>query len=210
MSLRSFGSTTVCVFASGAHLARDEVFLAAARLHLKPAALQSPSPVVALLTDDGAEADALLRDARDVNVDAWAVSRVELQRLEHTTRVTSVPGGAELSTPAGARSVLFSRLVGLVDLRWKAQQEVRVVVLQPGAGPALAVSAKHLAVDGPSRQAAVLKVHVELQQGAAAAVKERVAVHTLTPAQLGVPMDTPAEVVALGLLEGVRRKTARR
>ena len=64
MTPRPFLKTTRCVFASGAHLTRDQQFLAAARLHVKPAALQQPVPLCALTTDDEAEAQRLVEDAK--------------------------------------------------------------------------------------------------------------------------------------------------
>lgn len=197
------------MFASASHLAKDQVFLAAARLHVKPAALQASLPVCALVTDDAVEAERLLRDAKDVGVDAWTVTRGDLTRADRATRVVFEVGAAEITTPTRVRRVVFSRLASLVDLRWKAASETRVVALQPDEGSVVLVSAKDLDVDGPSRLGAVLKVQVELQQAAMAAVKERVEVQVLTPQLLGVPLDTPAELVALALVEGVRLRSRR-
>ena len=115
--------------------------------------------------------------------------------------------GAVVSTCAAAS--VISRVASLVDLRWKAASETRVVALQPDEGGVVLVSAKDLDVDGPSRLGAVLKVQVELQQAAMAAVKDRVVVQVLTPQLLGVPLDTPAELVALALVEGVRLRSRR-
>lgn len=199
----------MCVFASASHLAKDQVFLAAARLHVKPAALQAPLPVCALVTDDGLEADRLLRDAKDVGVDAWTVTRSDLTRADRAKRVVLGVGSAEFTMPTRVRRVVFSRLASLVDLRWKAASETRVVALQPDEGGVVLVSATDLDVDGPSRLGAVLKVQVELQQSAMAAVRERVVVQVLTPQLLGVPRDTPAELVALALVEGVRLRSRR-
>ncbi len=209
MQPRAFLQSTVCVFASASHLAKDQVFLAAARLHVKPAALQAALPVCALVTDDDVEADRLLRDAKDVGVDAWTVTRSDLARADRAKRVVFEAGAAEVTTPTRVRRVVFSRLASLVDLRWKAASDTRVVALQPDEGAVVLVSAKDLEVDGPSRLGAVLKVQVELQQAAMAAVKERVVVQVLTPQQLGVPLETPAELIALALVEGVRLRSRR-
>ena len=209
MQPRAFLQSTVCVFASASHLAKDQVFLAAARLHVKPSALQAPLPVCVLVTDDAIEAERLLRDAKDVGVDVWTVAPSDLARADRAKRVVFEVGGAEVTTPTRVRRVVFSRLVSLVDLRWKAASETRIVALQPDEGGVVLVSAKDLDVDGPSRLGAVLKVQVDLQQAAMAAVKERVVVQVLTPQQLGVPLDTPADLIALALVEGVRLRSRR-
>ena len=209
MQPRAFLNSTVCVFASGSHLAKDQVFLAAARLHVKPAALQAALPVCTLVTNDALEAERLLRDAKDVGADAWTVSSGDVTRADTAKRVVLDAGTAEFTTATRVRRVVFSRLASLVDLRWKAASEARVVALQPDEGGVVLVSAKDLEVDGPSRLGAVLKVQLELQQAAMAVVKERVVVQTLTPQQLGVPLDTPAEIIAIALVEGVRRRASR-
>jgi hypothetical protein len=206
---RAFLDSTVCVFASGSHLARDQVFLAAARLHVKPAALQAALPLCVLVTNDVPDAERTLRDAQDVGLDGWMVTSVELARADRARRVVLAGGIAEITTATRVRNVTFARLASLVDLRWKAASETRVVAFQPDEGAVVLVSAKDLDVEGPSRVGAVLKVQLGLQQAAAAAVKDRVLVLALTPQQLGVPLETPAEVVALALVEGVRRRANR-
>ena len=209
MQPRAFLNSTSCVFASASHLAKDQVFLAAARLHVKPAALQAPLPVCVLVTDDPVEAERLLRDAKDVDVDAWMVTSADLSRADWAKRIVLSGATAEVTTGTKVRNVVFSRLASLVDLRWKAALETRVVALQPDEGGVVLVSAKQLEVDGPSRVGAVLKLQLELQQVAMAALKDRVVVQVLTPQQVGVPLDTPAELVALALVEGVRRRSNR-
>lgn len=209
MQPSAFLNSTVCVFASGSHLAKDQVFLAAARLHVKPAGLQAPLPVCALVTNDALEAERVLRDAKDLGVDAWAVGSADVTRADRAKRVVSGGGTADISTATRVRRVVFSRLASFVDLRWKAATETRVIALHPDEGGVVLVSANGLEVDGPSRSGAVLKVQLELQQAATAAVKERVLVQTLTPQQLGVPLDTPAELIALALVEGVRLHSRR-
>ncbi len=206
---RAFLDSTVCVFASGSHLARDQVFLAAARLHVKPAALQAALPLCVLVTNDVPDAERTLRDAQDVGVDGWMVTSVELARADRARRVVLAGGIAEITTATRVRNVTFARLASLVDLRWKAASETRVVAFQPDEGAVVLASAKDLDVEGPSRVGAVLKVQLGLQQAAAAAVKDRVLVLALTPQQLGVPLETPAEVIALALVEGVRRRANR-
>jgi hypothetical protein len=155
------------------------------------------------------EAERLLRDAKDVDVDAWMVTSADLSRADWAKRIVLSGATAEVTTGTKVRNVVFSRLASLVDLRWKAALETRVVALQPDEGGVVLVSAKQLEVDGPSRVGAVLKLQLELQQVAMAALKDRVVVQVLTPQQVGVPLDTPAELVALALVEGVRRRSNR-
>lgn len=207
---RPFLKTTRCVFASGAHLTRDQQFLAAARLHVKPAALQAPLPVCALTTDDEGEAARLVEDAKAVEVQAWQVSGARAAAVERATRVALFQDAAELTTPLRVRRIVFSQLAAYVDLRWKTTSESRVLVLFPFDADPVLVTAAELEVEGPSKQGALLKLTAGLHQAALAAAKERVVVQVLTPLQLGAWPTTPAEVVALGLAEGLRLRPTRR
>jgi hypothetical protein len=209
MQSRGFLDSTICVFASGNHLTREQLFLAAARLHVKPAVLQTPVPHCTLVTNEEPEAHRFVRDAQDVGVDAWLVTSGDLARADRARRVVLRDGLAEMATATRIRTVVLARLASLVDLRWKAESETRVLAIQPDEGGALLVSAKDLEVDGPSRAGGILKVQLELQQAAMAAEKHRFLVHVATPHQLGVPLDTPADVIALALVEGVRRRSNR-
>lgn len=204
MTPRPFLKTSRCVFASGAHLSRDQQFLAAARLHVKPAMLQAELPVCALTTNDEAEALRLVEDAKAVDVQAWQVTGARAAAVERATRVALFKDAAELTTPLRVRRIVFSQLAAYVDLRWKTTTESRALVLLPFDADPVLVTAAELETDGPSKQGALLKVTVGLQQGALASVKERVAVQVLTPVQLGTWPTTPAEVVALALAEGIR------
>ncbi len=211
MTPRPFLKTTRCVFASGAHLTRDQQFLAAARLHVKPAALQQPVPLCALTTDDEAEAQRLVEDAKAVDVHAWQVSGARAAAVERATRVALFPEVAEFTTPLRVRRVVFSQLAAYVDVRWKTTTESRVLVLLPfDADPVLVTTGPELELDGPSRQGALLKLTAGLQQAALAAVKERVSVQVLTPLQLGAWPTTPAEVIALALAEGMKLQPKKR
>lgn len=210
MRPRAFLRSTVCVFAAGDHLQREQALLAAARLHVRPAALQAPTPVVALVTDDATEAAHLVADARAVGVDAWTVAGSDLDGLEVATRLRLDAGGADVTLRGGgARRVPFAGLAAFVDLRWKAAKESRVSVLLGADGRAVLVSAGALEVDGPSRQGALLTLHVELQRGVTAARPARALSVSSSPTQLGVPPEMPAELIALGLAQGHARRAAR-
>lgn len=161
MTPRPFLKTTRCVFASGAHLSRDQQFLAAARLHVKPAALQTPLPVCALTTDDEAEAQRLVEDAKAVDVQAWHVSGARVAAVERATRVAMFPEVAELTTPLRVRRIVFNQLAAYVDLRWKTTTESRVLVLLPFDADPVLVTGAELEVEGPSKQGALLKLTAE-------------------------------------------------
>ncbi|MBM4782379.1 MAG: hypothetical protein GQE15_32290 [Archangiaceae bacterium] len=210
MTPRPFLKTSRCVFASGAHLSREQSFLAAARLHVKPAALQTELPVCALTTDDEAEALRLVEDAKAVDVQAWQVTGARAAAVERATRVALFKDAAELTTPLRVRRIVFSQLAAYVDLRWKTTAESRALVLLPFDADPVLVTAAELEASGPSQQGALLKLTVGLQQAALAAVKERVIVQVLTPVQLGTWPTTPAEVVALALAEGIRLRSSLR
>ncbi|MDX2014216.1 MAG: hypothetical protein SFW67_28715 [Myxococcaceae bacterium] len=194
-----------CVFVWAPHLGRDEALMAAARVHVKPAALTGPLPTLAFASNDAREVDGALTSARSVDVDAWAVSLREVEQLERLRRVELTPSGAELVTQRGPRRL---EVGSLVDLRWKAGVERRVQVVLPLLGEGVLVVPAELEVKGPSRQAGELQVLVELQRRAMAVAPERVLVQALSPVQVGATPDVPAELVAVALAEGVRRRAA--
>jgi hypothetical protein len=205
----SFPPNRQCVFVTGAHLGRDAALLAAARVHVKPAALLGPLPVLAFQSSEPREVQAVLADARSVDVDAWALSLDEVTALPRVRRVEVQGAEAVLHTALGPQRVEFARLAAFVDVRWKAAVERRVQVLVPQGGRALVLVPSALEVSGPSRQAAELKVLVDLHQRALAAVKDRVFAQALLPAQVGAPVDLPAEVVAVAVAEFLQRRADR-
>jgi hypothetical protein len=205
----SFPPQRQCVFVTGAHLGRDAALLAAARVHVKPAALLGPLPVLAFQSSEPRDVQAVLADARSVDVDGWAISGAEVGALPQVRRVELQASAAEVQTSSGPQRIEFLRLAAFVDLRWKAAVERRVQVLVPQGGRPLVLVPSALEVTGASRQAAELKVLVELHQRALAAVKGRVFAQALLPAQVGAPGDVPAEVVAVALAEFLQRRADR-
>jgi hypothetical protein len=195
-----------CVFAWAPHLGREEALMAAARVHVKPAALTGPLPALAFESSDVREVERVLAEARSVDVDAWAVSVADVEQLERLRRVEATASGPVLVTNKGQRRLDVG---ALVDLRWKARVERRVQALLPGVGDGLLVVPPELEVKGPSRQAGELQVLVDLQRRATAVSPQRVLVQALAPTQLGASPTMPAELVAVALAEGLRRRAAR-
>lgn len=211
MPARAFLETSSCVFASGAGRTREQALLAAARLHVKPSALTGALPCCVLVTNEGAEVQRLLDDARSVDIEAWAVSGADVRAADQAARITLTDGGADFTTPTRVRRVTFARMGAWVDLRWKGPgAEARVLAVVPDDARPILVKTGSLEVDGPSRQGALLRLLTDLQQAAQASARERVLALVSTPQQLGTPPEVPPEVVALALAEGVRRRAGRR
>lgn len=207
--MHPFSKSTRCVFATGAHLSRDQQFLAAARLHVKPAALQAAMPVCALTTDDEAEAKRLLDDAKAVDVLAWEVTGARADAVERASRVKLLGDVAEVTTPLRVRRMPLEALGAYIDLRWKTTPEHRALALWPADAEPVLVTARALEADGLSKDGAFVKLAATLQQAALSAAKQRVLVQVLTPAQVGTWPTTPVELYALGLAEGLRLQHAR-
>ncbi len=197
----TFRTTDSCVFVTGAHLSREAAFLAAARLRVKPTVLQSPWPQCALITQDRRQAQALVADAKAVDVLAWTLTDDDVQAVERATRVQPIAEGVELICAVRVRRVNFRQLTALIDLRWKAAEDRRIAIIVPDDAPRVLVVASELTVTGPSKLAAQLQTMVELHRSAAALAPERVRSTTLTPPQLSAPPDLPALVVAMALAE---------
>ncbi|MCA2978010.1 MAG: hypothetical protein INH37_06985 [Myxococcaceae bacterium] len=206
---RPFPTDERCVFLSAPHLSGEAALLAAARVHVKPAALAGPLPRFAFSSSDASAVDEVLEEARSVDVDAWALSLADAQPLERLRRVERVGARIDLVTTGGQRPLDAATLGAFVDLRWKTVMERRVQVVLPRAGPALLVVPGELEVTGPSRQAAELQVMVDLQRRAMGVGPTRTFTGPLLPTQLNAPRELPAELAALALAESLRRRNER-
>lgn len=206
--MRSFGREASYVFVRAIDRSREALLTAAARVKVKPASLQGALPSCVLVTEDDAEAVGAVAEARAVGLEAWVSSLKAASQLDRATRVTLTREGVDLETANRVRRVTFTRLLGLIDLRWKGHADVRLQVVLPDDAAGILVSPEQLIVEGPSRQGALLRVQNELQRHFAAQSAVRVHPHTLNPVQLGLGPDVPAELVAVALTEDVRRLAA--
>ncbi len=202
--MRSFSRDASYVFVRAIDRSREALLVAAARVKVKPASLQGPLPSCALVTDDEAEAAAVVTEARAVGLAAWVASLKAAAQLDRATRVTLTRDGADLETTNRVRRVTFAGLLGLLDLRWKGQADVRLQVLLPDDAAGILVTPEQLAVEGPSRQGAVLRLQNELQRHFASQNAARVHALNLNPAQLGLGPEVPAALVGFALSEDLR------